>query len=234
MSSQHGPDRHRWLISYADYMTLLCAFFIMLYALELMDQKTSKAVQDVLDGMFSVNAPQFLPNPPESVSPLDASNGLMPLYTEIKQQLQVYIDSDQLDVEIDGDWIRMRLPSDMLFSAGDWEISDVKMDQLAAVANIIRPIPNEINVEGHTDDVPVQTSAIVSNWDLSALRAVAVVRALELYGVAPQRMAAMGFGYQRPLVVNNSDDNRRANRRVEILIRQGDANQPWAREDSQQ
>ena len=232
--NNHGPDRVRWLISYADYMTLLCAFFIMLYALELMDQKTSKAVQDVLDGMFSVNAPQFLPNPPESVSPLDNQNGLMPLYTEIKQQLQVYIDSDQLDVEIEGEWIRMRLPADMLFSAGDWEISDSKMDQLAAVANILRPIPNEINVEGHTDDVPLAQSVIVSNWDLSALRAVAVIRALELYGVAPQRMAAMGFGYHRPLVANTSAANRAENRRVEILIRQGDIYQPWSREDAQQ
>lgn len=232
--SNHGPDRVRWLISYADYMTLLCAFFIMLYALELMDQKTSKAVQDVLDGMFSVNAPQFLPNPPDSVSPLQDQNGLMPLYKEIKQQLQVYIDSDQLDVEIDAEWIRMRLPSDMLFSAGDWEISDAKMDQLAAVANILRPIPNEINVEGHTDDVPLGQSVIVSNWDLSALRAVAVIRALELYGVAPQRMAAMGFGYHRPLVSNTSAVNRAENRRVEILIRQGDIYQPWSREDAQQ
>lgn len=231
--NNHGPDRVRWLISYADYMTLLCAFFIMLYALELMDQKTSKAVQDVLDGMFSVNAPQHLPNPPESLSPLDNQNGLMPLYTEIKQQLQVYIDSDQLDVEIEGEWIRMRLPGDMLFSAGDWEISDSKMDQLAAVANILRPIPNEINVEGHTDDVPLTSSVVVSNWDLSALRAVAIIRALELYGVAPQRMAAMGFGYHRPLVANTSAANRAINRRVEILIRQGDSYQPWSREDAQ-
>lgn len=229
--NDHGPDRHRWLISYADYMTLLCAFFIMLYALELMDQKTSKAVQNVLDGMFSVNAPQFLPNPPESESPLDAANGLMPLYREIKQQLQVFIDSDQLDVEVDGDWIRIRLPSDVLFAPGDWEIDDLKMDMLAEVAELLRPIPNELNVEGHTDDIPLQSAAIVSNWDLSALRAVAIIRALELYGVAPQRMAAMGFGYQRPLKENTSDENRAENRRVEILVRQGDQFQPWSREE---
>ena len=229
--NDHGPDRHRWLISYADYMTLLCAFFIMLYALELMDQKTSKAVQDVLDGMFSVNAPQFLPNPPESESPLDAANGLMPLYREIKQQLQVFIDSDQLDVEVDGDWIRIRLPSDVLFAPGDWEIDDLKMDMLAEVAELLRPIPNELNVEGHTDDIPLQSAAIVSNWDLSALRAVAIIRALELYGVAPQRMAAMGFGYQRPLKENTSDANRAENRRVEILVRQGDQFQSWSREE---
>jgi len=90
-----------------------------------------------------------------------------------------------------------------------------------------------IYVEGHTDDVPLTSSVVVSNWDLSALRAVAIIRALELYGVAPQRMAAMGFGYHRPLVANTSAVNRAINRRVEILIRQGDSYQPWSREDAQ-
>ena len=101
------------------------------------------------------------------------------------------------------------------------------MEQLAVV---IRPIPNEINIEGHTDDVPINTPRVASNWDLSALRAVAVVRALELYGVAPQRMAAVGYGYHKPLLNNSSNQNRQINRRVEILIKQGSLNQPWSRE----
>jgi chemotaxis protein MotB len=85
---------------------------------------------------------------------------------------------------------------------------------------VLRPIPNEINIEGHTHDVAISTTNIVSNWDLLALRAVAVVRAFELASVAPQRMAA-GFSYHQLLFANDSSEHRQVNRRVEILIKQG-------------
>lgn len=232
MSSEQGPDRHRWLISYADYMTLLCAFFIMLYSVELLDENQYMAVREALDGMFTTSSQQLLEQPEVSTTVLDDSNGMMPLYQTITQQLQVFIDSNELIVEQEGEWIKVRLKADALFSAGGWEISDEMMDLLEQLAITIRPIPNEINVEGHTDDVPISNKSIVSNWDLSALRAVAVVRAFELYGIAPQRMAAMGFSYHKPIFANNSDEHRLANRRVEILIKQGSINQPWAREEN--
>ena len=232
MSSQHGPDRHRWLISYADYMTLLCAFFIMLYSVELLDENQYKAIQEALDGMFTTSSQQLLPQPEVSTTILDDSNGMMPLYQTVTQQLQVFIDSNELIVEQEGEWVKIRLKADTLFPAGGWEISDEMMDLIEKLAIIIRPIPNEINVEGHTDDVPISSTSIVSNWDLSALRAVAVVRAFELFGIAPQRMAAVGFSYHKPIFANDSDEHRLVNRRVEILIKQGSINQPWAREDN--
>jgi chemotaxis protein MotB len=232
MSSQHGPDRHRWLISYADYMTLLCAFFIMLYSVELLDENQYKAVKEALDGMFTTNSQQLLPQPEVSTTILDDNNGMMPLYQTVTQQLQVFIDSNELIIEQEGEWIKIRLKADTLFAAGGWEISDEMMDLIEQLAITIRPIPNEINVEGHTDDVPISNTNIVSNWDLSALRAVAVVRAFELFGIAPQRMAAMGFSYHKPIFANDSDEHRLANRRVEILIKQGSINQPWAREEN--
>jgi chemotaxis protein MotB len=231
MSSQHGPDRHRWLISYADYMTLLCAFFIMLYSIKLLDAEQYKMVQEVLEGMFSVDAQPLMSEPPASTSPLEEGSGIMPLYQTVTQELQVYIDSDELNVEQEGEWIKIRLQADTLFPAGGWEINAEMMDMIERLAVVIRPIPNEVNIEGHTDDVPINTENIVSNWDLSALRAVAVVRAFELLGVAPQRMAATGFSYHKPLFVNDTDEHRLANRRVEILIKQGSIYQPWAREE---
>jgi len=232
MSSQHGPDRHRWLISYADYMTLLCAFFIMLYSVELLDENQYKAIQEALDGMFTTSSQQLLPQPEAATTILDDNNGVMPLYQTITQQLQVFIDSNELIIEQEGEWVKIRIKADTLFPAGGWEISDEMMDVIEKLAITIRPIPNEINIAGHTDDVPISNKTIVSNWDLSALRAVAVVRAFELFGIAPQRMAAMGFSYHKPIFPNNSDDHRLANRRVEILIKQGSINQPWAREEN--
>ncbi len=232
MSSQHGPDRHRWLISYADYMTLLCAFFIMMYSIKLLDEEQYQAVQKVLEGMFTTQSQQVLPHPEVSTSVLENNNGMKPLYETVKQQLQVFIDSNELILEQEGEWIKIRLKADTLFPPGGWEINDDMMDFIEQLALVVRPIPNEINIEGHTDDVPINTSRIISNWDLSALRAVAVVRAFELWGVAPQRMAAMGYSYHRPLFANDSNEHRLANRRVEILIKQGSTNQPWSREDA--
>jgi chemotaxis protein MotB len=232
MSSVHGPDRHRWLISYADYMTLLCAFFIMLYSVQLLNEEQYQAVQEVLEGMFTTQSQQLLPQPEVSTTILDHNNGVMPLYQAVKQQLQVFIDSNELNLEQEGEWIKIRLKTDTLFPAGGWEINDEMMDMIEQLALVVRPIPNEMNIEGHTDDVPISTNNIVSNWDLSALRAVAVVRAFELFGVAPQRMAAVGFSYHKPLFANDSNEHRLANRRVEILIKQGSINQPWAREES--
>jgi len=232
MSSQPRPNHERWLISYADYMTLLCAFFIMLYSLELLNEEQHQAVQDALEGMFTTQGLQILPEPEASTAILDYNNGVMPLYQTIKQQLQVLIDSNQIKLEQEGEWIKIRLKTDTLFAAGSWEINDAMIDLIDQLALVVRPIPNEINIEGHTDDVPISTASVVSNWDLSALRAVAVVRAFELMGVAPQRMVATGFSYHKSLFANDSDEHRSENRRVEILIRQGSINQPWAREES--
>lgn len=231
MSSRSGPDNHRWLISYADYMTLLCAFFIMLYSVKLLNTEQYQAVQEVLDGMFTTSSQQILPQPEVATTVMEDSNGMMPLYQTVKQQLQVFIDSNELILEQEGEWVTIRLKSDALFPAGGWEVSDVMMDLLSSLADVIRPIPNEINVEGHSDDVPINSASVVSNWDLSALRAAAVVRAFELYGIAPQRMVAMGYSYHKPLFENNSDEHRLGNRRVEIRIKQGSLHQPWARDD---
>jgi chemotaxis protein MotB len=230
MSRPSGPDRQRWLISYADYMTLLCAFFIMLYSVELLNEKQNEAVQDVLEGMFLTQGQQVLPESDDSKTIVNHDDGLMPLYQTIKQQLQVFIDSDELILEKKAEWIRIRLKADTLFPAGGWEINDQMMDMIEQLAMVVRPIPNEINIEGHTDDVPISITSIVSNWDLSALRAVAVVRAFELSGVAPQRMAAIGLSYHKPIFTNDSDEHRSANRRIEILIKQGSLNQPWGRD----
>jgi chemotaxis protein MotB len=231
MNKHTAPDGHRWLISYADFMTLLCAFFIMLYSVNLLNEEQYQAVQDVLGGMFTTPSLPVLPQPEVSTTTLDHNNGVMPLYQAVKQQLQVFIDSNELTLEQEGEWIKIRLKTDALFDVGGWEINDDMMSMIEQLALVVRPIPNEINIEGHTDDVPISTANIVSNWDLSALRAVAVVRAFELAGVAPQRMAAMGFSYHKPLFANDSNEHRLANRRVEILIKQGRMNQPWARED---
>lgn len=230
-SSKSTPDRHRWLISYADFMTLLCAFFIMMYSVQLLDNEQYQAVQDTLGGMFTANSAKEM-QISDASSLLDSNNGLLPLFETVKQQLQVYIDGNQVELEQEGEWVKVRLSSDELFSGNGWELNSAMEPVVKKLALAVRPVPNAINVEAHTDDVPVSSQRIASNWDLSVLRAVAIVRAFESYGVAPQRMAATGFGYHKPLSANNTNANRQKNRRIEILIKQGSPNQAWSRENT--
>ena len=118
MSNQSGPDRHRWLISYADYMTLLCAFFIMLYSVKSLNEEQYQAVQEALEGIFTTPSQQLLPQPEVSTTILDHNNGVMPLYETVKQQLQVFIDSKDLTLDQEGEWVKISLKTETLIQEG--------------------------------------------------------------------------------------------------------------------
>ena len=120
---------------------------------------------------------------------------------------------------IDEQGLRIRFTDPILFDLGSADLRHESVDMLRDVADVIANIPNEIIVEGHTDNIPIRTSRFKSNWDLSAGRACEVLRFLiQEGGVNPERMAAAGYGEEKPLVPNDTKENRQKNRRVEILI----------------
>ena len=133
---------------------------------------------------------------------------------------------DRDDVEIVGD--RFVFQSEVLFAQGQAEIGPVGQEKLAklavALADISKKIPSDINwvlqVDGHTDDVPVRAGRYADNWDLSTERALSVVRYLNQQGLAANRLAAAGYGEYQPLDAGDSDDARRKNRRIEVKITQ--------------
>ena len=133
---------------------------------------------------------------------------------------------DRDDVEIVGD--RFVFQSEVLFAQGQAEIGPVGREELAklavALADISKKIPSDINwvlqVDGHTDDVPVRAGRYADNWDLSTERALSVVRYLNQQGLAANRLAAAGYGEYQPLDADDSDDARRKNRRIEVKITQ--------------
>lgn len=220
------PDTHRWLVSYADFMTLLCVFFIMLYAVELIDDADGDAVRTRLETLFSVQEPAFVPDPPVPVSPLPEQNGLLPLVRDLRQVAQIIPESDDITVDGSEDWISVSLNADLLFAPGRAEVRDEALPLLQAIAAELRSYPFPLNVQGHADDTPMRG---MTNWELSALRAAAVVQNLALEGVAPQRMAAVGLSYYHPLQEGDSDDARRQNRRVVIYMTQAGVESQWRR-----
>jgi chemotaxis protein MotB len=106
----------------------------------------------------------------------------------------------------------------MLFESGSARLSREALKALRNVILIVKPLPNMINVEGHTDNVPISTISFPSNWELSAARAASVVHYFAKLGVASERMAAIGYGEFRPLSSNATAEGRKNNRRVNLLI----------------
>ena len=226
MSQQQGPDPHRWLVSYADYMTLLCAFFIMMYALQLIDEEEGAAIRSQIEAVFSNNIPPPQVTPPQLSTPLEEGNGLKPLLADIRQLTQLIEETDDMIVEGERDWISVSLNADVLFGPGETRIRDQALPLIEEIAGHLRSWPYPINVQGHSEDTPARG---ISNWEISALRAASVVQNLALYGVAPQRMAAMGMSHYHPVDDGDSPEAKSRNRRVVIFMTQGDNETPWSR-----
>ncbi|WP_419811780.1 flagellar motor protein MotB [Bacterioplanoides sp.] len=225
-SKSAGPDPHRWLVSYADYMTLLCAFFIMLYALQLIDEEEGAAIRSEIEAVFSNQLPITELPVPQLSTPLAKGNGLLPLLADIRQVTQIIPESDDIEVNGEEDWISVSLNADLLFASGQTRLRDEALPLIEAIAEHLRGWPFPINVQGHSDDTPATG---VSNWEISVLRAASVVQNLVLYGVAPQRMAAMGMSHYHPVDEGSSDEAKAKNRRVVIFMTQGSFDKPWSR-----
>ena len=134
-------------------------------------------------------------------------------------KFKALIAGGKLNVRIRDGKLMLELPSAVLFESGKYEVSEDGLTTLGAVAKVLSQIKDrEFQVAGHTDDVPVTTKALEDNWNLSALRAVAVVRALQQMGVNPKNLSASGYSEYSPTVPNDSKEHKASNRRIEIIL----------------
>jgi chemotaxis protein MotB len=115
-------------------------------------------------------------------------------------------------------WIEVEIKTDILFPSGSAHLAPYAVDVIERLAGALAPFPNPIRVEGHTDNKSINTVAFYSNWELSAARAGSVVRVLQARGVTPDRLAVIGYGEQRPIQSNDTEQGRNANRRVVVVI----------------
>ncbi len=244
MSGEHaGGGGERWLLTYADMITLLMAFFIMMYAMSTVSiDKFAKAASGLREEFGA----------PGTRRSLGEGSGLLPhigpggvvgdavaledTLQSIRTELDEYIQENQLQ-----DLIRtssqerglvITLVSDnLLFPVGEAEVRSPALAILDRIAGLLTALPNRIVIEGHTCSLPISTPRYPSNWELSAARACAVVRYLiDTWRIDPTRLAATGYAYSRPVAPNDTEDGRAVNRRVEIVILPTAA-RPEARED---
>jgi len=236
-------NHERWLVSYADFITLLFAFFVVMYSLSSINEGKYRVLSDSLVSAFrSVDINESgsqIVLPPTLIttalpSPAVVNRAPRDDATEVRRQAQVQrmhnmadsirrvleplTRSGQVSVSEGAHGISIEINASVLFTAGESALGPSAAAPLRAIAQVLSGADFPVMIEGHTDDIPINTFRFPSNWELSSARASSVVRLFVDAGVAADRLAAAGYSDQRPIADNASEDGRARNRRVTILI----------------
>jgi chemotaxis protein MotB len=272
---EEHTNHEAWAIPYGDLVTLLLAFFVVMYAISSVNagkyrvlsdslfaafrgsprtmdpiqvgekqtgsgsELESAVVQSALQGrqrsslapvpveggnINSGNSPVVNRLPPKAMAPgvsgthAAAAAALTKVADEVAHALDDLVKQDLVVMRRSEFWIEVEIKTDLLFPSGSAQLAPYAIDVIQRLGGALAPYPNPIRVEGHTDNKPIKTVAFYSNWELSAARAGSVVRVLQSKGVNPDRLAVIGYGEQRPVKPNDSEQGRNANRRVVVVI----------------
>jgi len=218
-SAHHRVSRDRWLVSYADFITLLFAFFATLYAASRVDAQRMTVIAESLQHAF-VRAPAARQAVP-SKAVLDAyraEQSNAEIERVVSRDLQSELSTERLKLFVDRRGVTLSIPEAGAFGVGRDDLSPAALALIARVGRTLERFPNAVRVEGHTDDVPIHNIRFVSNWDLSAARASRVVELLIQRGLASGRFSVTGYGEFHPRVPNDSAASRASNRRVDLVI----------------
>ena len=237
-------NHERWLVSYADFITLLFAFFVVLYASSQVDKKKmgqlATAIQAAFEDMGVFQGKSLGPpaegdaggpatpkaaeelgriTQPRALGPEMSRSDVSTLKRELAEALAPEIQRREVALHIGPEGLVISLREIGFFDSGSATMRRESENSFARVAQLIRQYNCDIRVEGHTDNVPIHTSQFASNWELSTARATEVIRKLILqYGFAPDRLSAAGYAEFHPTASNETDEGRRVNRRVDLVI----------------
>ena len=218
-NGRHRVSHDRWLLSYADFITLLLAFFATMYATSRVDGRRLTAMAEALQKAF-VHTPanrEVIPSK-AVLEAYRAEQSNQAIEQIVSRDLASELASERLKLFVDRRGVTLSIPEAGTFGVGRDELSPAAQDLLRRVGRTLDRFPNGVRVEGHTDDVPIHNVRFVSNWDLSAARASRVVELLMRQGLAPGRLSVTGYGEFRPRVPNSSAASRAGNRRIDLVI----------------
>ena len=250
---EHG-NHERWLVSYADFITLLFAFFVVLFASTQADRAKAKAISESVrealeHGQFSnaisvvlgrgkhqasrpppnpdrVNRSENLPPKPPP-QPLDLAASFQTLERGLSKELA----DGKIEIRLENRGLVISLREAAFFASGDAAVSPSSFPILEKIAQVIRDIPQPLRLEGYTDSMPIHTARYASNWELSAARAISMLELLrDRHGIAQERMSVAGYAENAPVDSNESEGGRARNRRVNVVILslEGMRNEPGA------
>jgi len=218
-----GAGMMRWLLSYADMITLLMAVFIMMYSMSLLDiakfQNFAASAKGAF-GAFEGGAERISPvgelSPTGGEKPFGLETGL----AEVKAFVQAQGLGESVSVRLTEEGLQIIMTDPVLFDLGRADLHPKAYPILDEIASIIKKLPgHQVRVEGHTDNLPISTPEFPSNWELSTRRAVNVLRYfVERHRIEPWRISAVGYGEFRPRYPNTTPRGRALNRRVEIVV----------------
>jgi chemotaxis protein MotB len=248
---EEHTNHERWAIPYGDLLTLLLAFFVVMYSISSVNAGKYRVLSNSLYAAFrgqprsltpiqigraqlgpgtvpgtvpgTTEVPTRIPQHP-SAAALTAKPA--PVHDPLLGRIAAGVDSalgalmhrHLVMIHREAGMIEVQFSTDLLFPSGSAHLSPSAVTAITHLASVLQSYPNPIRVEGFTDNVPIRTVQFASNWELSAARAGSVVHILSAHGVAPSRLAVIGFGAQRPIASNQTASGREANRRVVVVI----------------
>lgn len=237
-------NHERWLVSYADFITLLFAFFVVMFASTQTDKSKAARIQEsvkhaIEDDSFLARVMSILGGAPEDSGEgerqmhgpggqqeladtmPDAYPSLVPAMRQLEMELENEIAAGQMSVKMDARGLVVSFQQAAFFPSGTDEIPPEAYEQVAKVAEVIRKLPNRVRLEGHTDSQPIRggTGRFVSNWELSAARSISMMEVLVQCCEVPRaRLSVAGYADTAPVSPNDTDEGRSRNRRVDIVI----------------
>ncbi|UOD30925.1 flagellar motor protein MotD [Massilia violaceinigra] len=227
-------NHERWLISYADFITLLFAFFVVMYAISVVNEGKYKVFSVSLGDAFggkdqktasvaSSDVPQLivLPDPlvkRRAEAMRREKERLTQLAQKLTSTLAPLVREGKVRVTQNSRGVSVEINASVLFDPGDAALTPESDQALRALAVLLKDDPHAVQVEGHTDPTPIRNALFPSNWELSAVRASSVVRLFIDSGVAPERLTAVGHGANIPVASNATPEGRARNRRVAVTI----------------
>lgn len=223
-------NHERWLISYADFITLLFAFFVVMFAVSKTDSSkvgrfTESFSKAVGIDLFPESGAGLMPGG-DVARPAEGPGKRMAILPAELEALKYKLANDTKTADAPSginvferrNELVIRLNENLLFTAGEDSLKDPATIALRLVARELAPSKVNVRIEGHTDDRPIRTARFRSNWDLSTSRATVVVALLAESSIAPGRLSAAGYGEFHPVASNATEDGRRQNRRVDIIV----------------
>ncbi len=217
---QHHGNEDRWLLTYADLITLLLGLFVILYAISKVDAGKYAEIASALNGVFGSPRGILVGNASMIEQPGSAlKSERQQIVQDVRNALQ--LDSQNLPITVTENerGVTIHILEELLFASGSAEIKQTSLTALDTLAGVLRTLPNDLRVEGHTDNVPISTIQFPSNWHLSVARALNVAYYLiQRHGLIQERVSVVGYSEFFPIASNETPGDRSKNRRVDIVI----------------
>lgn len=212
---EEHENHERWLVSYADFITLLFAFFVVMYALSSINEGKYKVASESIKNALSNKT---------SIKPQLSHIKSIPIHkintSPLIDKLKPIIDDKNILISESASTVEIEIKTETLFSQGKAELTEKSaINLITQIADVLKDIPNDIVIQGHTDNTPINSIIYPSNWELSSARASSVAKLMIQNKVNPSQISIVGYAEFKPKVNNDSLENKAKNRRINLVIK---------------